>query len=36
MIAQVKKAKLKWFARYCLLAGSCALVCGVLESLWII
>ena len=36
MIALVKKAKLKWFALYCLLAGSCALVCGVLESLWII
>lgn len=36
MIAIVKKAKLKWFALYCLLAGCCALVCGILDKLWII
>ena len=30
MIALVKKAKLKWFALYCLLAGATTLICTAL------
>ena len=30
MIALVKKAKLKWFALYCLLAGAATLICTAL------
>ena len=36
MIALVKKARLKWFALYCALAGAAALVCGILRHFWVI
>lgn len=36
MIAIVRKARLKWFALYCLIVGSVTLVCSLLQSLWII
>ncbi len=36
MIAIVKKAKLKWFALYCVIAGVFALLCGILQNLWIL